>query len=135
MAGPDYEKLAAADRSATEDREGFGSDSGNDEEEYSRRSTQRYRRSEDRRRYDRETLGQEEEVETLLAVGEKGSKRKSRKGALRRLEQGGQESTSESSSLIDSSEDDLRRLGEVQHSSKQVGQAKQHEGMRALRSH
>jgi len=128
MAGSDYEKVAAADHGAVEHRDDFGSDSGSEGEEYTVRSAQRNRRSEDRRRYDRDTLGQEDEVETLLAAGEKGSKR-SRKGALRRLEQGGQESTSESSSLSDSSEDGLRRLGKVQHSSKQVGRARKHDGL------
>ena len=126
MAGPDHEKVPTTDHGATEHRDDFGSDSGNEGEDHTARSAQRNIRSEDRRRYDRETLGQEDEVEALLAAGEKGGKR-SRKGALRRLEQGAQESTSESSSLIDSSEDDLRRLDEVQ-----VGQARKYDGVGVL---
>lgn len=133
MAGLDYEKVSAADPTATAHRDGYHSDSGSDGEEYSQRTVQRDKISEDRRRYDQDTLGQDEEVETLLASGEKGSRRH-KKGALRRLEQGGQESTSESSSLIDSSEDDWRRLGEVQHSSKQVSCAGSDGGMIARSS-
>jgi len=112
MAGPDYETVASADHAnQSSEAELSGADSGSDSEEYSDRRAQKHRRSEDRRRYDRETLGREEEVETLLAAGEKGGSL--RKSGLRRLEQGGLESTSESSSLVDSSEEDLRRLREV----------------------
>lgn len=61
---------------------------------YTGRSKRRSLVEEERRRYDAETMGGQEEVERLLAAGNEKRRSKRTRGELRRMEQGGKSETS-----------------------------------------
>ena len=98
MAPPtsDYEKVPRADvgldaPKGSSDSENSDSDDAN---EYTGRAKRRSLAEEERRRYDAETMGGQEEVERLLAAGNEKRRSKRTKGELRRMEQGGKSETS-----------------------------------------
>jgi hypothetical protein len=108
MPNSEYEKVAPVDPN-----DHSGSDNGSDDEVYTDPNSRRPRNSEDTRRYDRETLGHEEEVERLLSTEKKGGNVKRKRTREMRMEEGGKDSPSDSAR---SSEVDLQRLGLVQDS-------------------
>jgi len=81
-----------------------------DEADYTGRTQRRSFAESERGRYDRETLDGQEEVERLLTVGsERIRNKRSRRGELGRLEQGGK---SESSSISGGDESPARAVQE-----------------------
>jgi hypothetical protein len=102
MPNAEYVKVAPVDNDHS------GSDDGSDDEVYTDPTSRRPKNSEDTRRYDRETLGHEEEVERLLATEKKGGNVKRKRTREMRMEEGGKEGSSDSAR---SSEVDLQRLG------------------------
>jgi hypothetical protein len=109
MASAHYEKVAPID---LEDNDSdFSGSEHSSVEAYTGCASRRSRTSEDTRKYDRETLGVEEEVERLLAGGEKSGSGKRKKAKDVRMEEGGKDSASDSGR---SSGDELRPLGQAQ---------------------
>lgn len=112
---PKYESVPRTDTdldlpasvSGSDDDDNSGSD---DDAEYTGRAKRRSLVDDERSRFDRETLGGQEEVERLLTVGaEKRRNKRAKRGELGRLEQGGK---SETSSISGGDESPVR-AGEV----------------------
>lgn len=94
---PKYESVPRTDTDLDAPASLSGSDdSGSDDDaEYTGRAKRRSLVENERSRFDRETLGGQEEVERLLAVRtEKRRNKRARRGELGRMEQGGKSETS-----------------------------------------
>lgn len=103
-----YEKVPRADADLDAPISDYSE--SDDEAEYTGRTQRRSFAESERGRYDRETLGGQEEVERLLTVGSERSRNKrARRGELGRLEQGGK---SESSSISGGDDSPVRAIQE-----------------------
>jgi len=103
-----YEKVPRADADLDAPISDYSE--SDDEAEYTGRTQRRSFAESERGRYDRETLGGQEEVERLLTVGSERSRNKrARRGELGRLEQGGK---SESSSVSGGDDSPVRAIQE-----------------------
>lgn len=125
---PKYESVPRTDTDLDVPASVSGSDDDNsgsdDDAEYTGRAKRRSLVNDERSRFDRETLGGQEEVERLLTVGaEKRRNKRAKRGELGRLEQGGK---SETSSISGGDESPVR-AGEVAPKVGFLGGEKAHE--------
>ena len=92
----EYEKVPRADVDLDAPGGSSGSENSDSDDavDYTGRAKRRSLAEEERRRFDAETMGGQEEVERLLAVGNEKRRSKRARGELRRMEQGGNSETS-----------------------------------------